>query len=48
MACFTSGLGIAWEQATKRPEITYFCLPKSIEAAWNMLEKRGLVNSIKG
>ena len=46
MACLVSGLGISFEQPHKRTEITYFCLPKSIEAWWNLLEKRGIVKTL--
>ena len=43
-----SGFGIAFEQPHKRVDITYFCVPKSLEALWNLLEKRNLVRSIPG
>lgn len=46
MACLISGLGISFEQPHKRTEITYFCLPKSIEAWWNFLEKRKIVKTL--
>ena len=45
VACLISGLGISFEQPHKRTEITYFCLPKTIEALWNILEKRRIVKS---
>ena len=42
----TSGFGIAFEQPHKRVDITYFCLPKTFEAIWNMLEKRHFVKTL--
>lgn len=46
MSAVFSGLGIAFEQAHRRVEITYYCLPKTFEAVWNFLEKRNLVKTI--
>jgi hypothetical protein len=43
LSAIFSGLGIAFEQANKRVEITYYCIPKTLEAIWNFLEKRSLV-----
>lgn len=48
VACVLPGLGIAFEQPHKRTEITYFCLPKTLEALWNALEKRHLVKTLPG
>ena len=45
IACLFPGLSIAFEQPHKRADITYFCLPKTIEAVWNFLEKRNIVRS---
>ena len=46
ISCLTSGFGIAFEQPHKRVDITYFCLPKTFEAIWNMLEKRHFVKTL--
>ena len=46
MACLIPGLSISFEQPHKRTEITYFCLPKTIEALWNLLEKRRIVKTL--
>ena len=42
-----SGFGIAFEQPHRRKEITYYCLPRSLEALWNFLEKRKIVKTFK-
>ena len=42
-----SGFGIAFEQPHKRKEITYYCLPRSLEGLWNFLEKRRIVKTFK-
>lgn len=41
-----SGFGIAFEQAHKRVEILYYCIPKTLEAVWNLLEKRNIVKTL--
>ena len=46
LSCVVSGFGIAFEQPHKRAEITYFCMPKTIEALWNFLEKRNVVRTL--
>jgi hypothetical protein len=43
-----SGFGIAFESPHKRSEVTYYCLPKAIEAVWNSLERRGLIRTLPG
>ena len=43
-----SGFGIAFESPLKRSEVTYYCLPKAIEAVWNSLERRGLIKTLPG
>jgi hypothetical protein len=43
-----SGFGIAFESPHKRSEVTYYCLPKAIEAVWNSLERRGLIKTLPG
>lgn len=35
--------GIAFEQPHRRVDITYYCLPRSLEIVWNMLKNRKLV-----
>jgi membrane-bound inhibitor of C-type lysozyme len=45
-AAVFSGFGILFEQAHKRVEITYYCIPKTLEATWNFLEKRNLVKTL--
>eukprot|EP00347_Sterkiella_histriomuscorum_P000202 403376789 len=43
-----AGLGIAFEQAHKRVEITYFCLPRNCENIYNTLDSRNLVLYLPG
>ena len=43
-----SGMGIVFESPNKRSEVTYYCLPKAIEALWNGLEKRSLIKTLPG
>ena len=38
-------LVIALEQAHRRSDITYFVMPKSFEALWNMLKNRKIVRA---
>ena len=38
-------LSIAIEQAHRRSDITYFVLPRSFEALWNMLKNRKIVRA---
>lgn len=46
LSVILSGFGIAFEQPHKRVEITLYCIPKTLEAIWNYLEKRNLVMTI--
>jgi hypothetical protein len=34
---------IAFEQPHRRVDITYYCMPRSVEILWNMLKNRRLV-----
>jgi len=43
-----SGAGIVFEAPHKRSEVTYYCLPKAIEAVWNSLERRRIIKSLPG
>ena len=43
---FIAGFGIAFEQPHKRSEITYYCMPKTLEAVWNLLEKKNIVRTV--
>ena len=43
-----SGIGIVFEAPHKRSEVTYYCLPKAIEAVWNSLERRRIIKSLPG
>jgi hypothetical protein len=38
-------LSIAIEQAHRRSDITYFVMPRSFEALWNMLKNRKIVRA---
>ena len=46
LSSLISGFGIVFEAPHKRTEITYYCLPKAIEAFWNILEKRHLIKTL--
>jgi hypothetical protein len=43
MFCFIAPLGIAFEQPHRRVDITYYCLPRSLEILWNMLKNREII-----
>jgi hypothetical protein len=38
-------LGIAFEQPHRRVDITYYCMPRSIEIVWNLLKNRKLIKN---
>jgi hypothetical protein len=43
ISCGLATLGIAFEQPHRRVDITYYCLPRSLEIVWNLLKNRKLV-----
>ena len=47
VASIVSGFGIVFEQAHRRAELTYYCMPRCLDTIWNWLEKRQIVKTIK-
>lgn len=40
-----STFGIAFEQPHRRVDITYYCMPRSLEVIWNLLKNRKLIKN---
>lgn len=40
-----STFGIAFEQPHRRVDITYYCMPRSLECFWNLLKNRKLIKN---
>ena len=45
-SCLFPGMGIAFEQAHRRAEITYYCLPRTFEGILSYLQRRKLMIEI--
>ena len=39
-------IGIAFEQPHRRVDITYYCMPRSLEIIWNFLKNRRLIRDL--